>query len=46
MALVTKIFTGSDKRVRTVELRVARNGSIKTFLRPISETILLMPTED
>lgn len=46
MALVTKIFTSSDKRVRTVELRVARNGTIKTFLRPISETVLLMPTED
>lgn len=46
MALVTKTFPGSDKRVRTVELRVARNGTIKTFLRPISETVLLMPTED
>lgn len=46
MALVTKTFPSSDKRVRTVELRVARNGTIKTFLRPISETVLLMPTED
>ncbi|KAK3545643.1 hypothetical protein QTP70_008781 [Hemibagrus guttatus] len=46
MALVTKIFTSSDGKVRTIELRVARNGTIKTFLRPISETVLLMPTED
>ncbi|KAI7795559.1 hypothetical protein IRJ41_025628, partial [Triplophysa rosa] len=46
MALVTKIFTSSDGKVRTVELRVARDGIIKTFLRPISETVLLMPTED
>lgn len=46
MVLVTKIFFSSDKKVRTVELRVARNGTIKTFLKPISETILLMPAED
>lgn len=46
MALVTKIFATSDGKVRTVELRVTRDGTIKTFLRPISETVLLMPTED
>lgn len=46
MALVTKIFASSDGKVRTVELRVTRDGTIKTFLRPISETVLLMPTED
>ncbi|KAI5085501.1 hypothetical protein C0J45_2267, partial [Silurus meridionalis] len=45
MALVTKTFTSSDGKVRTVKLRVARNWTIKTLLRPISETVLLMPTE-
>ena len=46
MALVTKAIACSDGRVRKVELRVARHGTIKTFFRPNSETVLLMPTKD
>ena len=46
MALVTNALASSDGRVRKVELRVASNGTIKTFYRPVSETVLLMSTKD
>ncbi|KAM4593953.1 uncharacterized protein PAE49_010961 [Odontesthes bonariensis] len=46
MALVTKTFPGQDGKVRKIELKVTRSGSAKTFLRPISETILLKSAED
>lgn len=40
MALVTKTFPDRDGKVRKIQLRVTRSGSAKTFLRPVSETIL------
>lgn len=46
MALVTKTFPDQDGKVRKIELKVTRSGSAKTFLRPISETILLKSAED
>ena len=46
MALVTKTFPDRDGKVRKIELKVTRSGSAKTFLRPISETILLKSAED
>ncbi len=42
MALVTSVFPGQDGKVRKVELKVTKEGSSKTFLRPISEVILLL----
>ena len=46
LALVTKTYPDQDGKVRKIELKVTRSGSSKTFLRPVSETILLMPAED
>ncbi|KAG7483457.1 hypothetical protein JOB18_048755 [Solea senegalensis] len=46
LALVMKTFPGQDGKVRKVELKVTRSGSAKTFLRPVSETVLLMSAED
>lgn len=44
MALVTKTFPDQDGKVRKIELKNSKNsksGSMKTFPRPVSETILL-----
>ncbi|XP_077369860.1 uncharacterized protein LOC144014155 [Festucalex cinctus] len=46
MALVIKTFPDRDGKIRKVELKVTRSGSAKTFLRPVSETILLKSAED
>lgn len=42
MALVTKTFPLSDGKVRKVELKVVRRETSKTFLRPITEVVVLM----
>lgn len=42
MALVTKAIADSDGKVRKLELKVTKSGTAKTFLRPITEVILLM----
>lgn len=42
MALVTKAFPASDGKVRKLELKVARGGTSRTFLRPITEVVMLM----
>ena len=42
MALVTKTFPSSDGKVRKVELKVVRGETSKTFLRPITEVVVLM----
>ena len=42
MALVTKTFPASDGKVRKLELKVARGGVSKTFIRPITEVVVLM----
>ncbi|XP_057688053.1 uncharacterized protein LOC130913445 [Corythoichthys intestinalis] len=45
MAMVTAVFPGRDGRVREVQLKVSSQGSSKTFQRPISETVLLLPVD-
>ncbi|XP_035770882.1 uncharacterized protein LOC118455573 [Neolamprologus brichardi] len=46
MGLVNQIFPDKDGRVRKIEVRVSRNGTINTYLRPVSETVLLMSPKD
>lgn len=46
IALVTRTFPDEDEKVRKIELKVTRSGSAKTFLRPVSETILLKSAEE
>ncbi|KAI4894290.1 hypothetical protein NFI96_004725 [Prochilodus magdalenae] len=46
MALVTKTFPGSDNKVRKLELKVTRGGTSKTFLRPITEVVVLLSPKD
>ncbi|XP_067375320.1 uncharacterized protein [Channa argus] len=42
MALISKAIPDSDGKVRKIELRTAKGGVAKTFLRPITEVIFLM----
>lgn len=45
MARVTATFPGKDGRVRKVEVKASEQGEVKTFLRPVTETILLLPKD-
>ncbi|KAI3352937.1 hypothetical protein L3Q82_019236 [Scortum barcoo] len=45
LALV-KTFPDQDGKVRKIELKVTRSGSAKTFLKPVSETVLLMAAKN
>lgn len=43
MGLVVKTLPSHDGKVRTVEVKVAFGGTCKTLLRPITDTVLLLP---
>ena len=45
MARITASFPGKDGHVRKVELKTTDQGTIKTFLRPIAELVLLLPKD-
>ncbi|XP_037305223.2 uncharacterized protein LOC119194863 [Pungitius pungitius] len=42
MGQVTSTFPSSDGKVRKIEVRTTSQGKVKTFLRPISEVVLLL----
>ncbi|XP_021332949.1 uncharacterized protein [Danio rerio] len=42
MGIVMETFPGRDGRVRKVEVKVVKDGVSKTFLRPISNVVLLL----
>ena len=42
MGLIVKTFPSSDKKVRKVEVRIVQDGTVKVFLRPVSEVIVLL----
>lgn len=46
MAMITKTFSGSDGKVRKVELKTTDQGHSKTFFRPVSEVVLLLAKSD
>lgn len=45
LARVTATFPGKDEHVRTVEVKTTDQGNIKTFLRPVAQTVLLLPKD-
>ncbi|XP_037393887.1 uncharacterized protein LOC119263246 [Pygocentrus nattereri] len=45
MGIIIKTFPSADGRVRKVEIKTAKDGSSKTFLRPVSEVVLLLSPE-
>ena len=46
LACVISAFASDDGKVRSVKVKVSAHDTIKTFVRPISEVILLLPNED
>lgn len=42
MALVTKAYLDSDGKVRKLELKVTKGGTVKTFFRPLTEVVVLL----
>lgn len=42
MGLVVKALPSSDNKVRKVEVRIAKDGMAKVFLRPVSEIVVLL----
>ncbi|XP_055489406.1 uncharacterized protein LOC129696012 [Leucoraja erinacea] len=44
MALVTMAHPDDDGKVRKLELKVTKGGTIKAFLRPETEVVVLMPS--
>lgn len=42
MGVVVNTFPSRDGKVRKVEIKVASGGTCKTFLRPVTETVLLL----
>ncbi|XP_032413047.1 uncharacterized protein LOC116716235 [Xiphophorus hellerii] len=45
MAKVNATFPGKDSRVRKIEVKGWSQGCVKTFMRPVTEVILLMPKD-
>ncbi|XP_014824793.1 PREDICTED: uncharacterized protein LOC106904820 [Poecilia mexicana] len=45
LARITATFPGQDGYVRKVEVTTAEEGNPKTYLRPITEVVLLLPNE-
>ncbi len=46
LGLITSVFPSNDGKVRKVEVRTTSGGNVKTFLRPISDVILLLAKEE
>ncbi|XP_036433700.1 uncharacterized protein LOC118812688 [Colossoma macropomum] len=45
MARITATYPGKDGHVRKVEVKTTDQGSVKTLLKPIAETVLLLPKD-
>ena len=46
LAVITSTFPGEDGQVRKVEVKTTDQGCRKTFCRPVTEIVLLLPKED
>ena len=46
LGLISRTFPNKDGKVRRIEVKVTKHGTAKVFLRPISETVLLMSSKD
>lgn len=43
---IAEVFPSKDDRVCKVEVKVAHSDRVKVFLRPVTELVLLLPSED
>lgn len=41
MGIVQRVFPSEDGRVRKIELRVVKNDRVVTYVRPVTESVLL-----
>ncbi|KAM7281667.1 uncharacterized protein ISCGN_006482 [Ixodes scapularis] len=46
MGAIVNTFPCAEGKVRKVEIKTATRGELKTFLRPVTETVLLVSRED
>lgn len=46
LAEITKTFTSTDGKVRKVELLTSKEGTRKSYTRPVTEVILLRSEDD
>lgn len=46
MALVSDVFKSPDEKVRKIQIKVSKEGSCKTYLRPVTEVVLLLSRKD
>ncbi|XP_042150458.1 uncharacterized protein LOC121838334 [Ixodes scapularis] len=46
MGVIVNTFPSADGKVRKVEIKTATRGELKTFRRPVTETVLLISKED
>ena len=45
VGVIVNALPGRDKRIRKVEVKVVRDGTVKVLLRPISEIVVLLSEE-
>lgn len=46
MGFIVNIFPSRDAKIRKVEVKVAKQGMVKTFLRPVTEIVVLLSQEN
>ncbi|XP_075534566.1 uncharacterized protein LOC142568565 [Dermacentor variabilis] len=46
MGLIVNVIASADGKARKVEIKTGTRGVIKTFLPPVTETVLLIPCKD
>lgn len=46
IGLITKTIPSTDNRVRKVMVKTSKHGTVKEYLRPISEIVVLFPKEN
>lgn len=42
LGIVTKVFPGEDDQVRKEEVKVSRNGRVSSYIRPVTEIVVLL----
>lgn len=42
LGIVTKVFPGEDDLVHKVEVKVSRNGRVSSYIRPVTEIVVLL----
>lgn len=46
VGVVVKVFPSADTKVRKVAVKIVKQGSVKTYMRPVTDVILLLSEGD